>query len=123
MHTIAIRGAISVEKNEVNAIKQASVQLVQEIVHQNGIQPSDIIMVFLTMTADLTAYNAASAIRLGMNWDDVPFFTSQEPSIEGMLPMCIRVLVQCQSEKSKSEIQHVYLAKAAALRPDLKHNA
>jgi chorismate mutase len=119
MHPIAIRGATTVNKNNADDIKQASVEMTRRLVEENGINSDDIIMVFLTMTADLTAYNAASAIRLGLNWQDVPFFTSQEPSIDGMLARCIRILVQCHSDKHKSEVRHVYLGEAAKLRPDL----
>ena len=120
MHPIAIRGATTVNKNNADDIKQASVEMTRRLVEENGINSDDIIMVFLTMTADLTAYNAASAIRLGLNWQDVPFFTSQEPSIDGMLARCIRILVQCHSDKHKSEVRHVYLGEAGKLRPDLK---
>ncbi len=120
MHPIAIRGATTVTKNDAEEIKTASVEMTRKLVEENEIKPDDIIMVFLTMTVDLTAYNAASAIRLGLNWQDVPFFTSQEPSIDGMLPKCIRILVQCHSNKSKSDVKHVYLGEAAKLRPDLK---
>ena len=76
-------------------------------------------MVFMTMTADLTAYNASAAIRLGMNWDDVPFFTSLEPDVDGSLKRCIRVLIQIQADKTRDQIHHVYLGEAAKLRPDL----
>lgn len=119
MQAVAIRGAITVNQNTADEIKKASLELIQSISDSNLINSEDIIMVFITMTADLTAYNAASAIRLGMNWQDVPFFTSQEPHIEGGLNKCIRVLVQINTDKSKSEIKHVYLGEAAKLRPDL----
>lgn len=120
MHPIAIRGATTVSQNDADEIKKASVEMTRRIVEENDIKPDDIIMVFLTMTVDLTAYNAASAIRLGLNWQDVPFFTSQEPTIDGMLLRCIRILVQCHSDKQKSEVRHIYLGEAAKLRPDLK---
>jgi chorismate mutase len=119
---LAIRGATTVNSNNAEDIKTASLELIQKIVQENSIEANDIIMLFITMTNDLTSYNAASAIRLGMNWSEVPFFTSQEPHIDGGLEKCIRVLVQIQSAKNKSDIKHVYLGKAAALRPDLKTN-
>jgi chorismate mutase len=119
MRPLAIRGATTVISNNPEEIKQASLEVIRQIVTLNNISQEDIIMVFGTMTSDLTAYNASAAIRQGMNWNDVPFFTSQEPTIDGMLPRCIRVLVQIYSDKSKSEIQHVYLNDAIKLRPDL----
>lgn len=120
MKPVAIRGATTVNNNSAEEIKSACVEMMQKLVEQNNINPDDITMVFLTMTKDLTAYNAASAIRLGMNWSEVPFFTSQEPDIEAGLEKCIRTLVQVHTNKSKSEIKHVYLGGAAKLRPDLK---
>lgn len=120
MQVIAIRGATTVEANNADDIKSACVAMVKQIVKENDIDSEQITMVFLTMTSDLTAYNASAAIRLGMNWADVPFFTSQEPEIVGGLAKCIRILIQIQSDKHRSEVKHVYLGKATKLRPDLK---
>ena len=119
MKAVAIRGAVTVEKDEAEAIKTATLDMVNQIIEKNDFTREDIIMVFMTMTADLNSYNASSAIRLGMGWDDVPFFTSLEPNIEGGLQRCIRVLIQIQSNKARDEINHVYLGEAAKLRPDL----
>lgn len=119
MKTVAIRGAVTVEKNESEAIKTATVDMVKQIIDKNKFTQEDIVMVFMTMTADLTAYNASAAIRLGMGWDDVPFFTSLEPDVDGSLRRCIRVLIQISSEKARDQIHHVYLGEAAKLRPDL----
>lgn len=120
MNVVAIRGANTVDTNDAELIKISSVEMVKKIVEENQINKDDIVMVFLTMTADLTAYNAAAAIRVGMGWNDVPFFTSQEPNIDGMLPRCVRVLIQYKTTKTKTEIKHIYLGKASSLRPDLK---
>ena len=56
--------------------------MVKQIIEKNNIKPeTDIVMLFLTMTSDLRSFNASSAIRQGMDWQHVPFFTSQEPEI------------------------------------------
>jgi chorismate mutase len=119
MKVVAIRGAVTVNNNEVEEIKSAAVGMVKQIIEKNQFAQEDIVMVFMTMTSDLTAYNASAAIRLGMSWDDVPFFTSLEPDITGSLKRCIRILIQIQSNKAKDQIHHVYLGEAANLRPDL----
>lgn len=116
---IAIRGAITVENNTAEEIRAASVEVVKTMVEKNNIKEEDIIMVFVTMTKDLTAFNSSAAIRQGMAWSEVPLFTSQEPDIDGSLEKCVRILLQCNSEIIKSEVQHVYLGKAVNLRPDL----
>lgn len=119
MKTVAIRGAVTIDKNEIEAIKSATVGMVEQIIEKNKFTQEDIVMVFMTMTADLTAYNASAAIRIGMGWDDVPFFTSLEPDVDGSLKRCIRVLIQISSDKARDQINHVYLGEAAKLRPDL----
>ena len=53
------------------------------------------------------------------SYDDVPLLGAQEAAVEGGLPRCIRVLVHCYSERSRAEVQHVYLEEARALRADL----
>lgn len=118
MQTVAIRGATTADANTADDIKNVTAEMVQKIVKFNDLKKEDIIMVFATMTPDLTAYNASAAIRLGLDWDQIPFFTSQEPVIDGMLPRCVRVLIQCNLDKDVTEVQHVYLRDAARLRPD-----
>lgn len=120
MRQIAIRGATTTGENSKEAIDKASLELVQEIAKLNDdLRAENITTVFITMTEDLTARNASTAVRSGMDWDHVPFFTSQEPNTEGALPLCIRVLIHYYTEKKQSEIQHVYLNEATRLRPDL----
>jgi len=120
MSLIAIRGATTVVQDNPEQIKSACLEMVQEILHKNNIEKEeDIVMIFLTMTSDLRSLNASSAIRQGMNWKHVPFFTSQEPEITGMLPFCIRILIQCNLPASQAEVKHIYLNEAIKLRPDL----
>jgi chorismate mutase len=44
---------------------------------------------------------------------------SVEIPVQGSLPRCIRFMVQVNTDKSQSEIKHVYLNEAKRLRPDL----
>jgi chorismate mutase len=123
MALVAIRGATTVNSDTPEEIKAAATEMAAEIVKRNNLDiHQDIAMVFLTMTSDLQSYNAAAAIRLGLNWDDLPFFTSQEAYIDGTLPKCIRILIQCNIPKSRSQLKHVYLNEARKLRPDLVEN-
>ncbi|NQY78787.1 MAG: chorismate mutase [Candidatus Caenarcaniphilales bacterium] len=121
MGLVAIRGATTVNVDSAEEIKSASVEMVKQIIEKNNIKPeSDIVMLFLTMTSDLRSLNASSAIRTGMGWQHIPFFTSQEPEIDGMLSKCIRILVQCNLPVEQEEVKHIYLGEAANLRPDLQ---
>lgn len=120
MSLVAIRGATTVTQDTPEEIKSACLEMVQTILHKNNIEKEeDLVMIFLTMTSDIRSLNASSAIRQGMNWKHVPFFTSQEPEITGMLPLCIRILIQCNLPASQAEVKHIYLNEATKLRPDL----
>jgi len=120
MPQLAIRGAITVEANTADAIKAASIELASKLIQDNNLDTAEMVTIFITMTSDLTAYNASAAIRTGLGLADIAFFTSQEAEVDGMLPRCIRLLVHCESNKSKNEIKHIYLGEAAKLRPDLQ---
>jgi chorismate mutase len=122
MQERAIRGAITVASDNADEIRTACSELVSTIIRDNDLAPEDIITIFITITEDLRSLNPSASIRTTFGWNDVAFFTSQEPTIDGMLARCIRVLIQCQSKRKKSEIRHVYLRDAAKLRPDLTNH-
>ena len=48
-----------------------------------------------------------------------PLMGAQEQDVPDGLPLCIRVMVHCYSDRPRDELQHVFLEGAAALRPDL----
>ena len=108
MSLVAIRGATTVAQDNPEQIRSACLEMVQEILNKNSIEKEEnIVMIFLTMTSDIRSLNASSAIRQGMNWKHVPFFTSQEPEITGMLPLCIRILIQCNLPASQADISKI----------------
>ncbi len=119
MQERAIRGAITVNSDNAEEIRAACSELMSTIIRDNDLSPEDIITVFITITEDLRSLNPSASIRTTFGWNDVAFFSSQEPKIEAMLPRCIRVLIQCYSQRKKSELRHTYLRDAAKLRPDL----
>ena len=118
MGTRAVRGAVGVEANNSEAILAATRDLLEQIVAENGICADELVSVVFTATPDLTAAFPARAAR-DMGWDDVPLMCMQEMAVPGGLVGCIRVLVHWNTDKSQSEIAHVYLRGAQALRPDL----
>jgi chorismate mutase len=72
----------------------------------------------LTSTADLNAAFPASAAR-DIGFASVPLLCAQEIDVPGALPRTIRVMLHCQSERTVSQIEHVYLHGASVLRRDL----
>lgn len=89
------------------------------MVRRNELQPEYISNIWITMTQDLDATFPAKAIRQLEGWDLVPLMCSVEIPVQGSLPRCIRFMIQVNTDKSQSEIKHVYLNEAKRLRPDL----
>jgi chorismate mutase len=114
-----IRGATTVTQNEENEILRETVVLLREIVERNDVIAEDICSVWITVTGDLDATFPARAIREIEGWDLVPLMCSVEIPVKGGLPMCIRLMVQVNTDKSQRDIRHVYLNEAKKLRPDL----
>ncbi|MGC8874872.1 MAG: chorismate mutase [Chloroflexia bacterium] len=113
----AIRGAISVEANEKEAILQASGELLSAIVRHNDLVPEQVIAILFTATSDLDAAYPAEAVR-AMGWRQVAMLCLQEMAVAGALPRCIRVLVLVNGDGSDRPVRHVYLREARRLRPD-----
>ena len=117
--TRAIRGAISVNDNTPESLEKATIELISEILEKNSIDKEDIISVIFTLTSDLDAAFPAKFARLQLGWDDIAMICTYEIPVPGSLPKCMRVLMHINSKLEKSRIKHVYMGKAANLRPDL----
>lgn len=113
-----IRGATTVENNDVQAILSATRELLQQLISANSLDAGDVASVIFTATPDLDrAYPARAAREIG--WTDVPLLCMQEMAVQGSLPMCIRALVHWNTDLTQNQIHHVYLGAARVLRPDL----
>lgn len=119
MFVRGIRGASTVRHNEETEILEATTELLNGIVAENGVNPADIASVFITVTQDLDATFPARAIRRMSGWELVPLMCSTEIPVVNSLPQCIRLMVLINTEKQQDEIVHVYLNEAKKLRPDL----
>jgi chorismate mutase len=119
MYCRGIRGATTVEHNEEQEILAATVELLSGIIVENEIAPEDIGSVIVTVTADLDATFPARAIRNMSGWELVPLMCALEVPVQGALPKCIRLMVMANTTKSQTDMVHVYLNEAKALRPDL----
>lgn len=115
----AIRGAITVESNTVEAITTAVKQLLGAIGDVNAIQPEEIVNVIFSVTPDLDAIFPAAIARQQLGWDHVPLLDVQQMAVAGSLDRCIRVLIQLNTPLSQQDMRHIYLRGAAHLRPDL----
>lgn len=115
MITKGIRGAITVEKNTEEAIKKATIELLNELVKKNNIELSMISHVIFTLTQDLNAAFPAKFARIDLKWDDVAMMCFHELDVQNSLKKCLRVLIVINcSEEFVPEF--VYLEGAKELR-------
>ncbi len=112
-----VRGATTVSSNTREEVLEATRQLLALMIRINGIDQADVASALFTTTRDITAeYPALAARQLG--WLDVPLLCGHEMDTDGGLPRCIRVLMHWNTSLRQSDIQHVYIRGAKALRPD-----
>ena len=113
--TKGIRGAITVEENSAEAIKSATLELLDEMVSQNNINLKNISHVIFTLTNDLNASFPAKFAREDMGWATVAMMCFHELDVPNSLPKCLRVLivVNCDAEFVP---KFVYLKGASKLR-------
>jgi chorismate mutase len=114
----ALRGAISVERNEEQTILAATRDLMTQLMERNELAAEQLVSCIFTATTDLNAQFPAVAARdLGL--DRVPLLCSQEIDVPGALARVIRVLIHYYADNGH-EPQHVYLGEAQRLRADLQ---
>jgi chorismate mutase len=113
----ALRGAITVEANEQDAILSATEELVREVMDRNGLDAEHMVSCIFTCTRDLDAeFPAVAARNLGLS--SVPLLCAHEIDVPGSLPKVIRLLVHCYADP-QTQPKHVYLKGAESLRRDL----
>ena len=113
-----IRGATSVTENTREAILEATAELLEAVVEANDIDREHVASAFFTTTQDLNAEFPAVAARAA-GWTNVPLLCGHEMNVPGSLPRTLRLLMHVNTDRSLSEINHVYLREAVRLRPDL----
>ena len=118
MATRAIRGATQLKVDERSDLLKATAELVTKVLHENSLQASDLISVWFSATPDITSeFPAVAARELGLG--DVPLMCFVEMNVAGSMPRVIRVMINAELDIPRSEVQHVYLRGAAALRLDI----
>lgn len=113
-----IRGAITVDADDSQAIVSATKRLLQQMLEANGVELDDIASVLFSLTPDLRAAFPALGAR-EMGWVNVPMLHFSEIDVPGSLGRVIRVLMHVNTSRAQHEIEHVYLEGSRVLRPDL----
>ncbi|MFH8612443.1 chorismate mutase [Streptomyces sp. NPDC018029] len=116
----AVRGAVQLERDEAGHMGEQVSALLTALLERNGLTGDDLISIWFTATPDLHSdFPAAAARGLGIGLSDVPLICAQELDVEGAMPRVVRVLAHIDTDRPRSEITHVYLGAAAALRKDI----
>ncbi|MFM5904863.1 MAG: chorismate mutase [Micrococcales bacterium] len=114
----AIRGAIQLDADEREHLLKMTAELVSKTIHANQLDNSQLISILFTATPDITSeFPALAARELGLG--DVPLMCFVEMNVNHALPRVIRIMVNAEMDVPRSQIQHVYLRGATALRQDL----
>ncbi|MFE0173864.1 chorismate mutase [Streptomyces sp. NPDC059002] len=114
----AVRGAVQLERDEAGHMGEQVSALLTAILERNGLTQEDLISIWFTATPDLHSDFPAAAAR-GLGIVDVPLICAQELDIEGAMPRVVRVLAHIDTDRPRSQVAHVYLGTAAALRKDI----
>ncbi|WP_409237100.1 chorismate mutase [Streptomyces sp. PA5.6] len=114
----AVRGAVQLERDEAGHMAEQVGALLTAVLERNGLTQEDLISIWFTATPDLHCDFPAAAAR-GLGIVDVPLICAQELDVEGALPRVVRVLAHIDTDRTRSEVTHVYLGAAAALRKDI----
>lgn len=115
MFSKGIRGAITVEHNSEEAIKEATLELLTEMTKTNKIEPASISHVIFTLTEDLNAAFPAKFARLDFNWSNVAMMCFNELPVPNSLKMCLRVLIVVNVNENFNP-KFIYLKGASKLR-------
>ncbi len=114
----AVRGATQLEDDVREHLLERVAEMVLELMSANGLEVDDFISVVFTATSDLVSeFPAYAARRLGFG--EVPLLCARELEIEGSMPRVVRMLAHVETDRPRTDITHVYLHGAAALRRDL----
>ena len=115
MATKGIRGAITVDYNSEGDIKNATLELLNEMIKKNNIDKDRISHVIFTTTDDLNAAFPAKFARLDLGWDKVAMMCFHELDVPESLKMCLRIMIVVNFDEN-FEPEFVYLKGASGLR-------
>ncbi len=119
MQVRGVRGATTVEANSVEAILEATRELLAAMLKANETDVEYVASAFFTTTVDLNAEFPAVAAR-DLGWTNVALMCGHEMNKPGGLPMCLRILLHVNTDKPARDIKHIYLRGARVLRPDIE---
>ena len=119
MYSRGVRGAITLTDNTKESVKDATIELLSEMLNKNDIKKEDIAFAIFTLTNDIDADFPAKYARLNLGFNKVPMMCYYEANIKDSLKKCLRILLNINTQKKQDEIKHIYLKGAKILRGDI----
>lgn len=113
---IALRGATTVENDTPEAIKEAVLEMFDELMKRNHLNTEKIISILFTATKDVHSAYPGKFLRQNRGITQPAILHFQEMEVDDSLQKCIRILLNYEENITK---ENVYLRGASALRPDL----
>jgi chorismate mutase len=114
----ALRGATTIDVDDVTHLTERMVELLTALFERNGIDHDDVVSIIFTATDDIRcAFPATAARTFGLG--DVPLICARELDVEGATPRCVRVMLHLETNRDRGDLHHVYQHGAANLRDDL----
>ena len=114
----AVRGATQLDEDVREQMLDRVAEMVTDVMTSNGLEVDDFISVIFTATSDLVSEFPAYAARQ-LGFGEIPLICARELEIAGSMPRVVRMMAHVETDLPKSDITHVYLHGAAALRRDL----
>ena len=105
------------DEDDLDAVLDATQDLLERLRELNGFDPDDIASIIFTTTADLrSTFPARAARRLG--WTQVPMMCAHEIDAASAIMRCVRVLIHWNTDTPNAQVRHAYLRGSRLLRPD-----
>ena len=113
----SIRGATTSDGNTLKDIENSVVELIDELILRNSLEPKKILSITFTVTKDLDACFPAAIARKCFGLDSVAFLDCQQMYVSNDVDFCIRLMAFVIAPTNLS-INHPYLRGASNLRTD-----
>ena len=114
----AIRGATQLDADDREHMLERVAEMVLDVMGSNDLEVDDFVSVIFTATSDLVSEFPAYAARQ-LGFGEVPLLCARELEIERSMPRVVRMMAHVETELPRTDVTHVYLHGAAALRSDL----
>ena len=112
-----IRGATTSTGNSVEEMKDAVLELIDELISRNHLTSANFLSITFTVTRDLDACFPASIARKYRGLDSVAFLDCQQMNVSNDINFCIRLMAQVLLP-SNIVVNNPYLRGASKLRAD-----